>query len=142
MFTCYTIWRSECLTQTKPGVSNIARGRQAALPTEPVEYSKRATAMHHIRREFLTGNRNSKSLKGISMELEIGMTRVGLRKLAHDILAQCESKGTVEVIRYITPNRTGDSELTLTLGNTDMEDREDIHEDTAYWDMARENATT
>jgi hypothetical protein len=69
------------------------------------------------------------------MELDIGMTRVGLRKLAHDILAQCESKGTVEVVRYITANRTGEPELTLTLNNQDMEDRDDIREDTAYWDM-------
>jgi hypothetical protein len=73
------------------------------------------------------------------MDLDIGMSREGLRKLANDILAECNRESAVqgiEIVRYIQANGRG-PELTLTFNNNDMEDRDDVTEDTAYWEMDR-----
>jgi hypothetical protein len=71
------------------------------------------------------------------MELCIGMSRAGLRKLAKEILVQCDETNpavAVEIVRYIEANGRG-PEMTLLLSTDDMEDRDDVTEDTAYWEM-------
>jgi hypothetical protein len=74
------------------------------------------------------------------MELDIGMSREGLRKLANEILAECDrnpgAPSDVEIVRYVKANGPG-PELVLTFSNDDMEDRDDITEDTAFWEMQR-----
>jgi hypothetical protein len=74
------------------------------------------------------------------MELEIGMSRAGFRKLAKEILSACDSPDTIEVTRYIEPNANDGSTLTLSFNNMDMENRDDVDANTGLWDMTREDA--
>lgn len=71
------------------------------------------------------------------MNIEIGMSRVGLRSFANDILTACDehSEGQgIEVCLTAQPNGSG-PELTITLDNDDMEDRDDLSDDVAYWTL-------
>jgi hypothetical protein len=71
------------------------------------------------------------------MDITIGLSRAGLTKLANDILAECASTPepfTVEWSRLIEHNGPG-ALLTLRLNNGDMENRDDVTADTAYWEQ-------
>lgn len=69
------------------------------------------------------------------MDLDIGMSRKGLLKLAHELITACDSdSANVEIMLYAQPNGRGD-ELVLTFNNDDMENRDDVTEDTVYWEM-------
>lgn len=70
------------------------------------------------------------------MELDIGMSCEGLRKLANDILLECDRRGSrnIEVVRRVEANDSG-PELRLAFTNDDMEDRDDVSEGTAYWEL-------
>lgn len=74
----------------------------------------------------------------LDMDITIGMSRAGLTKLANDILAECaanpDSEG-IEITRCIAHNGPG-SELVLRFNNDngDMEGRDDVTADTAYWE--------
>ncbi len=63
------------------------------------------------------------------MEINLGLTTAGLRKLADEINAACD-EGTVEVTRYFEPNGPG-QELTVVFNNDDMDDRP---ENAAFWE--------
>lgn len=72
------------------------------------------------------------------MEISIGMTREGLRRLAAEIVTQCdlhsEDEG-IEITRRIEHNDGTDPGLTLVLGNTDMEGDHVMSPDTALWEQ-------
>lgn len=68
------------------------------------------------------------------MDINIGMTREGLRKLADEIIEQFDSEQGIEVERYIEHNGSG-PELKLVLNNDDMEGDHIASPDTAYWEQ-------
>lgn len=72
------------------------------------------------------------------MEIEVGMTRSGLRKLADRILAECDTHHDdqgIEVLIVAEHNGRGPS-LTIRLSNEDMEGDHIPSPDSAYWEEA------
>jgi hypothetical protein len=69
------------------------------------------------------------------MEINIGMTREGFRKLANEINAQLAIPlGCVEVERYVEHNGSG-PELKLVLSDDDMSGDHITSPDAAYWEQ-------
>lgn len=72
------------------------------------------------------------------METNISMTREGLRKFAHNILAECDAHSedqAIEISLEAEHNGSGPA-LTLVFNNDDMERSGDdaLPPETAYWE--------
>lgn len=69
-------------------------------------------------------------------EIYIGMTREGMRKLAENIVAECDRDNAGEVIEvsFEAEHNGSEQSLRITFNNDDMEREPALSPDTAYWE--------